>query len=454
MTTNTAISTVNDHPATISAFNVAQPKGFRILAQDELVSNNTWETNLNNNDLIVGPTGSGKTRYYVKPNLLQMNESVIVTDTKGSLRREVGPVLERAGYRVLDVDFTNVGNSYGYNPLDFVRRNPQTGAPREQDIMKIASTLVPIEDPTQPFWEQAAKNLLGCFIGFAMEYLNPAERTLDKIAMLLSGTKPSPNGQAKGRTERLLDNYAADHPHSFTARKWTAFRPTTSADRMYASVLGILSEKLDPFTFDDAAELFSRAERIDFAEIGQRKTAVFLTVSDTDRSLDRLVSLFYTQALQMLCDFADNECPGGALPVPVRLYLDDFATNCRIADFDKIISVIRSRNIAVSVVLQSITQLETLYAHPDAMTIVNGCDHLLYLGGQDVETAELIAKKACRTVETILEMPVEDAWLFERGKRAKQVRRFDLTRHEMYRHLAEAQFARVGLDDVQLQLAV
>ena len=429
-------------PDIASAFSVndsAQPAshaGMRILAQGHFVSNDTRSTGLNNNDLIVGPTGSGKTRGYVKPNLLQMCESAIVTDTKGSLRHEIGPVLEQAGYRVIDFDFTNVAESSGYNPLDFVRANPHTGAPFEQDILKIAAALVPTEDRDDPFWDHAARNLLGCYLGFILEFVDPRERTLDRAARMLANSSSDPKTRESSiTTETILDRFAQEHPDSFAARKWRAFKPTTGAERMYASVLGILSEKLDPLTFDGVAQMYARPERINFRELGQRKTVVFLTVSDTDRSLDRLISLFYTQALQELCDFADSECPGATLPVPVRLYLDDFATNCRIADFDKTISTIRSRNIAVSVVLQSITQLETLYAHADAMTIVNGCDHLLYLGGQDVETAEFIAKKACKTVESILDVPVSDAWLFERGTRARQVRRFDLESHPLYEQL-------------------
>lgn len=417
----------------------ARPQGLRILAEGELVTNDTWETNLNNNDLVVGSTGAGKTRHYVTPNLLQMNESFIVTDTKGLLRKEVGPVLADHGYRVIDVDFTDMAHSYGYNPFDAIHIDEVTGKVCEQDVMSLAHALVPIENFREPFWDYATRNLLASYIGYIMESLRAEDHHVGSIAALLAGScSENDSGKSKGATEVLLDEYADSRPCSLTARKWGAFKATTGAEKMYASILGILSEKIDPFTFDGALQMFTSSERIELASLGQEKTALFVTVSDTDRSMDRAVSLFYAQALHELCRFADNECANGALPVPVRLYLDDFATNCRIEGFDKVISVIRSRNIAVSVVLQSISQLETLYTQPEAETIVNGCDHMLYLGGQDVRTAEMVGVKARKTRETVLDMPVDQAWLFERGTRAKQVRRYDLTRHPLYDQLSEA----------------
>lgn len=404
----------------------------RIMARDEFASNDTWKTGLNNNDLIIGSTGAGKTRNYVKPNLMQCNESVIVTDTKGNLVREVGPLLARHGYRVVHIDFTNVGakGGIGYNPLDFIRVSKK-GKPDEQDIMRVAKALCPIEDPQQAFWEYSAEMYIACLIGYVMECLPRNEHTLEYVLELVSelGT---------GVTAQLMEELCDIAPDSFAATKWRSFSATEKADKMYSSIIGVVAEKLNPLMFSGTKRIFSRKERIDFKSLGQRKTALFLTVSDTDRSMDRIVSLFYTQALNELCRFADNHCEGSALPMPVRLYLDDFATNCRIEDFDKIISVIRSRNISVSVILQSITQLDAIYTHPQAMTIVNGCDHIVYLGGQDVETAEVIAQKADVTTGSVLNQPVGKVWLFERGQGGKEVELFRLEEHERYDELPEA----------------
>ena len=191
---------------------------------------------------------------------------------------------------------------------------------------------------------------------------------------------------------------------------------------MDASIKGILTTNLDPLCFDDALALYSREEKIDFRTFGTEKTALFLTISDTDRSLDKLADAFMTQALQQLCLCADMS-PCHRLDIPVRLYLDDFANTIYIPDFDKIISVIRSREISVSVMLQSITQLITLYGESCANTIINNCDKLLYLGGQDLTTAGMIAEKANKTKDSILSMDLDDAYLFVRGARPQKARK-------------------------------
>lgn len=155
----------------------------RILAQNVLMSNDTRSTGLNNNDLIIGPSGAGKTRNYVKPNLMQCNESVIVTDTKNNLLSEVGPLLEKQGMRVINVDFTDMTGSYGYNPLDYIRSDPRY---YEKDIISIAAVLVPIEDPTQPIWEHHARDLLCAMLAYVMECLPPEEHTLEVLVGYVS----------------------------------------------------------------------------------------------------------------------------------------------------------------------------------------------------------------------------------------------------------------------------
>ena len=199
---------------------------------------------------------------------------------------------------------------------------------------------------------------------------------------------------------------------------------------------GILAEKLSPFSFSGVLALMNHPQKISLSRIGERKTAVFLHISDTDRSMDRLATLFYTQALHVLCRSADKR-KNNRLKVPVRLILDDFAAGADscIPDFDKIISVIRSREISVSVILQSLSQLEASYGHNKAMTIVNNCDHLLYLGGQDVETARYIATKANKSVNTVLNMPLDDAWLFTRGEAPRQVQKYNLKEHPLYHQM-------------------
>ena len=401
----------------------------RLLAEGVSVSNNTWETGLANNDLIIGPTGSGKTRSYVLPNLLDTQESFLVTDTKGSLCRQMAPLLEQRGFQVIELDFSDLLHSpWGYNPFRFIRWDEERGCYQEQDIMTVSAVLVPIDDPKQPFWELIARNLMEALVAYTMECLPPEEHNMLSVSRLFD--------EAGGKVlNDLMDELSILNPNSFAASRWRRFQACQKADKMYGSILGVLSQKLSYFGFSGAEKLFLNPRQLDFVEMSRRKTAVFLKVSDCDFSLAPLTSLFYTQALQSLIAEADSR-PDHRLEIPVRLYLDDFA-NLNIPDFDKIISIIRSREISVSVVLQSVTQLESCYGHSRAMTIIDNCDHLLYLGGQSLETAHFIGRKANKPDWGILNMPLGQAWLFERGSAPRAVRKYDLKQHPLYCQLAE-----------------
>lgn len=403
-------------------------KSCRILARDQTVSNDTWTTGLNNNDLIIGPSGSGKTRGYVLPNLLQSGESLVITDTKGNLCQQVRPVLEGRGYTVLEINLADcVSSPYGYNPLDYIR--VINGRCHEQDVMTAAAALVPLENQRDPYWELAARSMLTGIIAYVMERLPYRERTMSSVTRLF-------REMGTGRFDQLMSEVSEIDPECLAAVQYQMFLMTQKAEKMYASVQGILAEKLSPFSFSGVLALMNHPQKISLSRIGERKTAVFLHISDTDRSMDRLATLFYTQALHVLCRSADKR-KNNRLKVPVRLILDDFAAGADscIPDFDKIISVIRSREISVSVILQSLSQLEASYGHNKAMTIVNNCDHLLYLGGQDVETARYIATKANKSVNTVLNMPLDDAWLFTRGEAPRQVQKYNLKEHPLYHQM-------------------
>lgn len=404
--------------------------GYRILADGVTVSNDTWETGLANNDLIVGPTGGGKTRGYVLPNLLTTKESCVVTDTKGTLRKQVGSVLEQRGFQVMEINFSDLLHSpCGYNPLRFVRWDGERECWNEQDIMTITAALVPNEDKYNgPFWENAARMVLDALISYTLSYLPPEEHDLVSVSKLFAEAET-------GVLDELMKEICILDPDSFTASRWKYLQTSRKADRAYSCILGIVAERISVFSFSGARALFKNPRQLEFAAISHKPTAVFLKVSDTDFAMARLTSLFYTQALQMLIAEADAR-PDNRLQIPVRLYLDDFS-NLNVPDFDKTISVIRSREVSVSVILQSVTQLEGLYGRAKAMTIIDNCDHLLYLGGQSLETAQFIATKANKPASAILRMPLGKAWLFERGASPQEVRKYDLKQHPLYCQLPE-----------------
>lgn len=403
---------------------------FRVLAEGVSVSNNTWETGLANNDLIIGPTGSGKTRSYVLPNLMDTQESFIVTDTKGSLCKQAGPLLEQRGFQVIELDFSDLFHSpWGYNPFRFIRWDEERGCHQEQDILTVSAAMVPVDDPRQPFWELIARNMMEALVAYTLECLPPEEHHMGSVIRLFEETG-SPQV-----LDGLMMELSGLNPNSFAVSRWRRFQTCQKADKMYGSILGILSQKISGFGFSGAEKMFLNPRQLDFAEVSRRKTAVFVKVSDCDFSLASLTSLFYTQALQTLIAEADGR-PDNRLKIPVRLYLDDFA-NLNVPDFDKTISVVRSREISVSVMLQSVTQLESGYGHAKAMTIIDNCDHLLYLGGQSLDTARFIGSKANKPEWGILNMPLGEAWLFERGSAPRAVRKYNLKKHPLYCQLPE-----------------
>ncbi len=387
-------------------------RGIRILANGVTVPNDTRISGLNNNDLIVGSSGAGKTGGYVVPNLQNITGSMVVSDTKGRLAKNFSKELKAKGYQVFTIDLVNPMNSCGYNPLDGIRRYP-SGKYREQDVLTLANNLMPVLDSKEPFWEKAAAGYLAFLIAYCLEVLDRDEQNMISICKL-HRIYSKPNGQLS------FTQWVENNPNSFASKKYQQMRSSCNADKMWSSINEFVNRALDPFEFEEARTIFENTKNFDIRTLGKKKTVLFLNVSDTDRTFDQLVNIFYTQALQILCSEADAN-PDGALKVPVRIMMDDFASSARIPDFDKVISVIRSREISVSLILQSMTQLESMYTHAEATTIINNCDHLLYLGSQDQQTAEFIGCKAYKTPESILCMPHDKAMLITNGEKAVMV---------------------------------
>lgn len=396
-------------------------QGESILAEGHTLGHDTWATGLNNNQLVLGPSGSGKTRNFLKPNLMQANASYLVLDTKGRLFREVGPYLAAKGYRVENIDFTEVRGTVGYDPLDHVRRNPVTGRPNERDIISVACSICPVENTREPFWDYAAANYLASYLAYVLEAFPPEMQRFDKVLEVFEAfcdDETCERGFAE--LERL-------RPGSYAASLYRRTKKTQGADKMHSSIMGIIAEKLMCLGFGEALALYRAPRKVDFELMGYERVALFVSVSDVDYSLLPLTSLFVSQALQALIREADRS-EGGMLPVPVRLFLDDFS-NLRIPDFDKTISVIRSREIWCTILCQSVSQLQGLYGGSGAQTVMSNCDVQLVLAFQDNATTAEYAPVAGRTVDTLRATPQGESWLFVRGRKAERVRKYDPAAH-------------------------
>lgn len=444
--------------------------GYRCLGKGIYVSNDTRVTHLNSNDLVIGATGSSKTGSIVYTQLKMLDDSsLIVADSKNMLHRMFRDELEEKGYKVRVLDFVDPKQSCLYNPLDYVRQN-ENGLYNEIDIMKISRSLIPDKlCADDPFWAISGRAVLEFFISYTLSALPKEDHNMYTVCRLYRAYNEEMG-------EAAFIDWIERHPRSFTANRFSQIKAMKRADKMWASILGFVNTALYPFDieilhhifdpdmkendWEDDFESFDLCMNDDYYEeedfitedegylnveehptaspsdgeeqtevvgetrdtlsletLGKEKTVVFLNISDTDHSLDSLVNLFYTQALQTLVTEADkNET--GQLEVPCRIMFDDFAAGTVIPDFDKMISVIRSRDIWVSINIQSLSQLESLYSPAQSLTIQNNCDHIVYMGSNDLSSAEYIGTRAGKVPEVILAMDRTKEYFIEGGKKA------------------------------------
>lgn len=379
-----------------------------ILGQDQYYSLNSHETKLNNNVLVVGTSGSGKTRSIVIPNLLQATGSYVLCDPKGNLYKKYKRYLEEQGYVVKKLDFTDPKNSAHYNFFRYINST--------QDIVKISHMLIYQRKGghhIDPFWDEASQLLVQAVIAYLREEWGAKEQNLHRVLQLISLCQMEGNlEENKTVLDRMMEAHGRENPDSYALSMYTKFR--VAADRTLRSIMISVNSRLGHF---DTPELngMTNSDNIDISSIGKKKTALFVVVSDTDRSMDGLVNIFFTQAMNELCRYADKECEDSCLPVPVRFILDDFATNCKIEEFPRMIASIRSRGISAMLMIQAESQLTEGYGC-DGKTIIGNCDTYVYLGGNDVETAKAVAERCDVPVKKILNMPVETNWIFRRGQ--------------------------------------
>ncbi len=379
-----------------------------ILGENQYYSLNCHETGLNNNVLVVGSSGAGKTRGLVIPNLLEATGSYIVSDPKGNLYRKYGTYLALKGYDVCKLDFTSPTDSVHYNFFSYIKNT--------QDINKLAHMIAnndKVGRAEDPFWDRAAELLMGAMIAYVRESYCAGEQTLSSLLKLCDMIMIDENDPSmKSPMDLLMEEMEEYDKDSYAVKQYRKFR--IGAGKTLRSIIITLYSKIATYDSPEIQQM-TAFDDVDIASIGQRKRAVFVVVSDTDRSLDGLVNLFFTQAMNELCYIADKKCENNTLPVPVRFIMDDFATNCKIDEFPRMIASIRSRGISTMLMIQSEGQLMEGYGH-DYRTIIGNCDSYVYLGGNDVLTAEAVAKRCDLPLRKILNMPVGDNWIFRRGE--------------------------------------
>ena len=341
--------------------------------------------NRNKNVVVVGGAGSGKTRFYVKPNLMQMHSSYVVSDSKGLLLMETGKMFEEAGYKIKVFDLINRRDTHHYNPFKYIKT--------EDDILKIVNNLIkntsnPDKKGGDDFWEKAETALLMAIFSYLIQEVVEEDRTLGNVIELvrLADIEEDVPGFVSP-LDVLFNELEEKDPTNFAVAQYKIFK--LSGDKTTKSILVSLGVRLSPFDIPSIKDLVSK-DTLELDTVGDEKTILYILLPDTDTSFNFLASMMYQQLFDMLVYKADNVYKG-RLPCHVRCILDEFASIGQIPDFEKVISVIRSREISTNVILQNISQLKTLYKDTWE-TIIGTSDVFLYLGGMEQSTHEYISK--------------------------------------------------------------
>ena len=440
------------------------------------------KTARNKNILVIGGSGSGKTRFFVKPSLLQMHSSYVVTDPKGQLLRETGKLLAHGGpkrdengkpvrdkhgkvvyepYRIKVLNTINFSKSMKYNPLAYVRS--------EKDILKLVNVIIANtkgdgEKSSEDFWIKAERLLYCALIGYIWYEAEPEEKNFITLLELINACEAREDDETyKSPVDILFDELAQAQPEHFAVKQYVKFK--MAAGKTLKSILVSCGARLSPFDIKELRDIMT-GDELELDTMGDRKTALFLIMSDTDTTFNFVIAMLQSQLFNLLCDKADD-LYNGRLPVHVRCLLDEFANIGQIPNFDKLIATIRSREISASIILQSQSQLKTIYKDA-ADTIVGNCDVTLFLGGKEKSTlkeiSELLGKE---TIDSLSQsenrgaqtshglsyqklgkelMTQDEIAVMDGGKCILQLRgvrpffsdKYDLTKHPRYKYLSDA----------------
>ncbi|MDG7577403.1 type IV secretory system conjugative DNA transfer family protein [Streptococcus pneumoniae] len=339
----------------------------------------------NKNVLVIGGSGSGKTRFYVKPNLMQMHSSYCVTDPKGTIVLECGKMLEDNGYEIRILNTINFKKSMKYNPFAYLRS--------EKDILKLVQTIIANtkgegEKAGEDFWVKAEKLYYTALIGYIFYEAPREEKNFATLLDMIDASEVREDDETyMNPIDRLFEALEKKEPTHFAVKQYKKYK--LAAGKTAKSILISCGARLAPFDIQELRDLMKEDE-LELDTLGDRKTALFVIISDTDDTFNFVVSIMYSQLFNLLCDKADDVY-GGRLPVHVRCLLDEFANIGLIPKFEKLIATIRSREISASIILQAQSQLKAIYKD-NADTIVGNCDSTLFLGGKEKTTLKELSE--------------------------------------------------------------
>lgn len=366
----------------------------KLLTQNVSIGYNAKKHRRNLNTLVCGGSGAGKTRFFCKPNIMQCNTSFVVLDPKGEILRDTGYLLERNGYEVKVLDLINMWKSHCYNPFIYLKN--------DNDVQKLVTNLFKSTTPkgsqsNDPFWDTAASMLLLALI-FYLKYEAPEDEQNFTMVMemLRAGQIEDEDSPIPSTLDILFNNLELKNPNHIAVKYYKDYH--SGSAKTLKSIQITLASRLEKFNLESLASL-TQTDELELDMIGEKKVALFALIPDNDTSFNFLVSILYTQLFQQLFYIADHKY-NGSLPVPVHFVMDEFANVSLPDDFDKILSVMRSRGVSVSIILQNLAQLKALF-EKQWESIIGNCDEFLYLGGNEQSThkyvSELMGKESIDT---------------------------------------------------------
>lgn len=390
------------------------------------------ETGLNNNGIVCGPSGSGKTVSITEACLLEtFDRSLVSTVTKRRIPNKYISLFKKRGYEILDLDFVHpLNGNIGYDPLR------QIGS--YQDITFLAESIVKAnprknKSYADPYWDDAATSLLSAEIAYTLMTKDNANFS-DVLDMHDHLEFRERNGQISTSYDGKFEYLAKNDPTCFAVSCWRSFQhlPIKTA----SCVFGTLNTTIDTIFSPELRKMMSMKRQIYFEEIGCKKTILFVTTSPVNPALHCFVNIFYGHLFKQLFEFAEEQSDG-MLPIPVHVIADDFATGSKILNFSEYISIFREKRLSVTILLQSESQLESMYGSDDATTIINNCDTYLYMGGMDIKTAQSVSLRLNAPLDDVLYMPLGQEILFRRGSRPVITSRYNILQNELYRKVTE-----------------
>lgn len=361
------------------------PTNNKILTQNFSIGLDGRKHRRNLNLLICGGSGAGKTRFFAKPNVMQCNTSMVILDPKGEIVRDTGELLEKKGYKVKILDLINMDKSHCYNPFVYLKT--------DNDVQKLVTNLFKSTTPkgsqsNDPFWDTAASMLLLALV-FYLWYEAPEEEQNFTMVMemLRAGDVKEDDDMYLSPLDVLFERLEVDNPEHIALKYYRDYH--SGSAKTLKSIQITLASRLEKFNLESLSKL-TMTDELELEKLGEEKMALFALIPDNDTSFNFIVSILYTQLFQQLFYSADHK-HGGRLPVHVHFIMDEFANVSLPDDFDKILSVMRSREVSVSIILQNLAQLKALF-EKQWESIVGNCDEFLYLGGNEQSTHKYVSE--------------------------------------------------------------